>query len=233
MVARRKGAGVSMDRNNSRIRVVLVEDDPDWLRGLRSYLEKQPDMEVVGQASRGQEAVELLERLEADVVLLDIMMADHPEGLWAAAEIVKCSGARVIMLSSMEEKEMIFDAFKAGAVDYMVKSNFDEIPAAVRSAYAKRSAIHPSVAAQMREEFRRLKQLEHEVRVKELRNLLTPTELQVLDLIEQGHTQTQIAEKFVVSIRTIKVHVGNILKKLGGKSSKEAAQKAKDMGLLD
>ncbi|WP_019534109.1 response regulator [Paenibacillus ginsengihumi] len=215
-----------------RIRVVLIEDDPDWRRGLAAYLSREPDIEVVGEAQSGPEGVELLEKVEADVVLLDIMMSDSPEGLWAAAEIVKCSGARVIMLSSMEEKELIFEAFKAGAVDYMVKSDFQEIPQAIRSAYANRSAIHPSVAAQMREEFRRLKQLEHEVRVKELRSLLTPTELQVLDLIEKGHTQTQIAEKFVVSIRTIKVHVGNILKKLGGKSSKEAAQKAKDMGIL-
>ncbi|MGF7030645.1 DNA-binding NarL/FixJ family response regulator [Paenibacillus mucilaginosus] len=218
--------------DNNRIRVVIVEDDPDWLRGLQSYLQKEGDIEVVGTASSGEAGVELLERVEADVVLMDIMMSDSPEGLWAAAEIVKCSGTRVVMLSSMEEKEMIFEAFKAGAVDYMVKSNFTEIPAMIRSAYANRSAIHPSVAAQMREEFRRLKQLEHEVRVRELKNLLTPTEIQVLDLIEKGHTQTQIADKFVVSIRTIKVHVGNILKKLGGKSSKEAAQKAKDMGIL-
>ncbi|WP_284639863.1 response regulator transcription factor [Paenibacillus silviterrae] len=217
---------------NTKIRVVIVEDDMDWLRGLQSYLNKQPDIEIIGHASSGETAVELLERLDADVVLMDIMMSDSPEGLWAAAEIVKCSGARVVMLSSMEEKEFIFEAFKAGAVDYMVKSNYTEIPDVIRSAYVNRSAIHPSVAAQMREEFRRLKQLEHEVRVKELRNLLTPTELLVLDLIEKGHTQTQIADTFVVSIRTIKVHVGNILKKLGGKSSKEAAQKAKDMGLL-
>lgn len=214
------------------IRVVIVEDDPDWLRGLQSYLHKEPDIELVGSASSGEAAVGLLEKTEADVVLMDVMMSDSPEGLWAAAEIVKCSGARVIMLSSMEDKELIFEAFKAGAVDYMVKSNFTEIPQAVRSAFANRSAIHPSVAAQMREEFRRLKQLEREVRVNELKNLLTPTEIQVLDLIEKGNTQTQIAEKFVISIRTVKVHVGNILKKLGGKSSKEAAQKAKDMGIL-
>ncbi|TVY10162.1 response regulator transcription factor [Paenibacillus cremeus] len=216
----------------AKIRVFLCEDDPDWLRGLVSYLKKEPDFEVIGHASSGPEGVTFLEQHEADVVLMDIMMSDNPEGLWAAAEIVKCSGARVIMLSSMEEKEFIFEAFKAGAVDYMVKSDFSEIPQAIRGAFQKRSSIHPSVAEKMREEFRRLKQLEQEVRMKELKALLTPTELQVLDLIEKGHTQTQIADKFVVSIRTIKVHVGNILKKLGGKSSKEAAQKAKDMGIL-
>ncbi|OXM87869.1 response regulator transcription factor [Paenibacillus rigui] len=216
----------------NRIRVVITEDDQDWLRGLISYLNKQPDMEIVGQASSGADAVQLLEQVEADVVLMDIMMSNSPEGIWAAAEIVQCTGARVIMLTSMEEKELIFEAFKAGAVDYMVKSNFTEIPQAIRNAYANRSPIHPTAAAQMREEFKRLKKLEHEVRVKELRDLLTPTEIQVLDLIEKGHTQTQIADKFVVSIRTVKVHVGNILRKLGGKSSKEAAQKAKDMGIL-
>lgn len=216
----------------NRIRVVIVEDDQDWLRGLSSYLSKQEDMEIVGTASSGQDAVRLLEKVEADVVLMDIMMSDSPEGIWAAAEIVQCTGSRVIMLTSMEEKELIFEAFKAGAVDYMVKSNFTEIPQSIRGAYANRSSISPSAAAQMREEFRRLKKLEQEMRVKELRDLLTPTEIQVLDLIEKGYTQTQIADKFVVSIRTIKVHVGNILRKLGGKSSKEAAQKAKDMGIL-
>ncbi|TDF99606.1 response regulator transcription factor [Paenibacillus piri] len=216
----------------SRIRVVIVEDDQDWLRGLMSYLSREPDLDIVGHASSGQAAVELLERVEADVVLMDIMLSDSPEGIWAAAEIVQCTGARVIMLTSIEEKELIFEAFKVGAVDYMVKSNYTEIPQSIRNACANRSSIHPSVAAQMRDEFRRLKNLEQEVRVKELRELLTPTEIQVLDLIEKGHTQTQIADKFVVSIRTVKVHVGNILRKLGGKSSKEAAQKAKDMGIL-
>jgi DNA-binding NarL/FixJ family response regulator len=216
----------------SRIRVVIVEDDQDWLRGLVSYINKEADIEIVGQASSGQAAVELLEKVEADVVLMDIMMSDSPEGIWATAEIVQCTGSQVIMLTSMEDNELIFEAFKVGAVDYMVKSNFTDIPQAIRNAFANRSAIHPSVAAKMREEFRRLKQLEHEVRVKELGSLLTPTEIQVLGMIEKGHTQTEIADKFVVSIRTIKVHVGNILRKLGGKSSKEAAQKAKDMGIL-
>jgi DNA-binding NarL/FixJ family response regulator len=216
----------------SRIRVVIVEDDKDWLRGLVSYINKEADIEIVGQASSGEAAVALLAKVEADVVLMDIMMSNSPEGIWATAEIVQCTGARVIMLTSMEDNELIFEAFKVGAVDYMVKSNFTGIPQAIRNAFINRSAIHPSVAATMREEFRRLKELEHEVRVKELRNLLTPTEIQVLGMIEKGHKQTEIADKFFVSIRTIKVHVGNILRKLGGKSSKEAAQKAKDMGIL-
>lgn len=175
--------------------------------------------------------MELLEQNGADVVLMDVMMSNGPEGIWATAEIVQCYGAKVIMLSSMDEREFIFEAFKAGAVDYMVKSDFEEIPDAIRKAYQNRTSIH-SVAEQMRQEFRRLKALEREVRVKELKDLLTPTELQILDLIEKGHTQSQIADRFVISIRTVKAHVGNILRKLGGRNSKEAAQKVKDMGIL-
>ncbi|TBL80264.1 response regulator transcription factor [Paenibacillus thalictri] len=214
------------------IRVVIVEDDADWLRGLTAYLSAQEDLHIAGTAENGGQAVELMERIAADVVLMDMMMAGSPEGLWATAEIAQCTDAKVIMLSSMEDQELIFQAFQAGAVDYIVKSNFEEIPEAVRGAYRNRSAIHPSVAEKMRREFRRLKALEQEVRVKEMRNLLTPTELQVLDLIEKGLTQPQIAEQFFVSIRTVKVHVGNILRKLESKSSKEAAQKAKALGIL-
>jgi DNA-binding NarL/FixJ family response regulator len=161
-------------------------------------------------------------------------MSNSPEGLWATAEIAQSleGDIKIIMLSSMEDQDIIFDAFQAGAVDYMVKSDFTEIPDAIRNAHRNRTSIHPSVAEKIRQEFRRLKQLEQSVRVKELKTMLTPMELQVLGLIHKGNTQTQIAEHFVISIRTVKIHVGNILRKLGSKSSKEAVQKATELGIL-
>jgi DNA-binding NarL/FixJ family response regulator len=220
-----------MDAKGS-IRVILIEDDPDWQRGLTSYINKQPDMHIIGHASSGEKAVELIQQLEPDVVLMDIMLSETPQGIWATAEISQCSTARVIMLTSMEEKELIFEAFKAGAVDYIVKSSFEDIPGAVRAAHSNRSPIHPAAAEKMREEFRRLKQMELELRVRELQHLLTPMEVQVLSLIHQGLTQTEIADTFFISIRTVKVHVGNILKKLGESSSKDAALKAKNMGII-
>ncbi|WP_028611254.1 response regulator transcription factor [Paenibacillus harenae] len=221
----------------SKIRVWIVEDDPDWLRGLVAYLNKEQDMEVVWTADRA-EIVRLAlsddqhAPLPADVILMDIMLDGRPEGVMLAEEAASATGSRVIMLTSMEEKELIFRSFQAGAIDYQIKSDFEALPAAVRSAYRKQSPINAAVAERMREEFRRLKQLEREFEAKKLHDLITPSELQLLDLIDQGYTQPQIADKLVVSIRTVKNHVNHILKKLNLPGSREAANKAKEMGLF-
>jgi two-component system vancomycin resistance associated response regulator VraR len=214
------------------IKVLIVEDDRDWLRGLGVYLGREADIEIVGTANTAEEAMQAIRTLRFDVVLMDIMLASQAEGIWLTSKVCESCRAKVLMLTSMEQKELIFEAFQAGATDYLLKSAYEEIPAAIRAAYHSRSGIHSSVADQMREEFRRLKQLEREYRVLELKQRITPTELQILRLIDKGHTQTDIARQLVVSLRTVKVHVGNILRKLGGRSSKEAARQARDMGLF-
>ena len=219
------------------IRVWIVEDDPDWLRGLVAYLNKEPDIHVVWTASRADDVRQALregkqQTMPADVVLMDIMLEGRPEGVLLAEETAVATGARVIMLTSMEEKELIFRSFQAGAIDYQIKSDFESLPDAVRSASRSQSPINAAVAERMREEFRRLKQLEREFEAKKLNDLITPSELQLLDLIDQGYTQPQIADKLVVSIRTVKNHVNHILKKLNLTGSREAANKAKEMGLF-
>lgn len=216
-----------------RIRVMIVEDDPDWLRGLTAYLAKETDMEIVAQASASEDALAAIRTQSPDIVLMDIMLASSMEGIWLTEEVCRTCTAKVIMLSSLRQNDVVFSAFQAGATDYVVKSNYEEIPAAIRGAHGNRASIHASVAEQMREEFRRLKQLERQVHVKEVRDKITPAELQVLEMIDSGYTQTDIADKLVLSIRTIKVHVGNVLKKLGGGSSKDAAKKARDLGLFN
>lgn len=216
-----------------RIRLLIVEDDADWLRGLAGYLSKQPDLEIVSQARNREEAMTAIREGAFDVALLDIMMEGKAEGIDLAQAVCQTTPARVVMLTSLEEKEMIFDAFRVGAIDYLVKSEFESIPEAVRSAYRKQSSMSAYVAEQMREEFRRLKDLERYYRVKEIKDRITPSELQVLKMIDEGYSQSAIADRLVLSLRTIKVHVGSILKKMGGGSSKEAAQKARDMGMFD
>jgi two-component system vancomycin resistance associated response regulator VraR len=220
-----------------KIRVWIVEDDPDWLRGLVAYLNKELDIEVVWTSSKAEDVRQALlagkqQSTPADVVLMDIMLDGRPEGVLLAEEAAVTTGARVIMLTSMEEKELIFRSFQAGAIDYQIKSDFENLPEAVRSAFRSQSPINAAVADRMREEFRRLKQLEREFEVKKLGDLITPSELQLLDLIDQGYTQPQIADKLVVSIRTVKNHVNHILKKLNLTGSREAANKAKEMGLF-
>jgi two-component system vancomycin resistance associated response regulator VraR len=214
---------------------LIVEDDLDWLRGLKAYLDRQPDLSVAGTLSTAEEARELFANAEpnADVVLMDIMLQDEPAGIGLAEQALLSWGAKVIMLTSMEEKDFIFRSFQAGAIDYQIKSRFEELPAIIRAVHARQSSINAAVAEQMLEEFRRLKRLEHQFKVKEVSDLITPTELQVLEMIDQGHTQTEIANRFFISLRTVKIHVGHILKKLGSPSSKDAAQKIRDLGLFE
>ena len=217
------------------VRVWIVEDDKDWLRGLADYLNRQDGIEVRFASGSPEEVRRTLRESEdpADVVLMDIMLHGVPEGIALAEEVALASGASVVMLTSLEEKELILRSFQAGAIDYRVKSAFEELPDAVRAAARKRSPISPEAAERMREEFRRLKRLEREFEVRKFKDLVTPSELELLEMIDQGYSQSQIADKRFVSIRTVKNHVGNILRKLKAGSSKEAARQAKEMGLFD
>lgn len=217
----------------NEIRVLIVEDDPDWLRGLSDYLGAEPDITVIACASTSEEAERAIRELEYDVVLMDIMLVDEVAGIGLARQVLLSGSAKVLMLTSMELKELMLDSFRAGAIDYLIKSDFEKIPAAIRSAHADLSPISAAAAAQMREEFKRLAQLEQRYKKKEFQEKITPSELQVLEMIDRGLSQSAIADKLVVSLRTIKVHVGHILKKLGGGSSKDAARKAREMGLFD
>lgn len=218
--------------SSTSIRVMIVEDDPDWQRGLSAYLNAAGGLLVVATADNPEQALLLAEEAAPDVILLDIMLADSPEGLRLAGELSASSTARLIMLTSMEDKAFVVEAFRAGAVNYLVKSDFSSIPEAIREAAVDNSAIDASAARQMLEEFRRLKKVEREYEVDKFKRMVTPAEVQLLSMIHDGYSQTQIAEKSFLSVRTVKNHVSNILRKLGGKSSKEAAQQAKDMELF-
>ncbi|MUT66229.1 response regulator transcription factor [Paenibacillus sp. NEAU-GSW1] len=226
-----------MDERNpgEKIRIAIVEDDPDWLRGLTAYLKGQPDFELVFTASRPEDAEAAIGQTMTgppDVMLMDIMLQGQPEGIRLAEAAALATGARVIMLTSMEEKELIISSFQAGAIDYQIKSDFEALPDAIRSAARRASPISAIAAEQMREEFRRLKRLEREFEAKKMSDRITPSELQLLELIDEGYTQTQIADKLVVSVRTVKNHINNLLKKLPFNGSKEAAREVKAMGLF-
>ncbi|WP_135553573.1 response regulator transcription factor [Paenibacillus cymbidii] len=215
--------------------VWIVEDDADWLRGLSGYLGKQPDLALAFASGDPAEVRRKLQEpnAAADVVLMDIMLHGAPEGIALAEETIAAIGAKVVMLTSMEERELIFRSFQAGALDYRIKADFESLPDAVRQAAAKASPISPAAAERMREEFRRLKKLEREFEVSRMRDKITPSELHLLDMIDQGYSQSQIADKRFVSIRTIKNQINYLLKKLQLTSSKDAARQAKEYGLLE
>ncbi|MFD0714624.1 response regulator [Paenibacillus sp. GCM10027626] len=214
------------------IKVIIVEDDAEWRRGLKAYLNREADICVAAETDRPDEALALIEKVDPDVVLLDIMLADEPGGLKLTAELPALTGAKIVMLTSMEDREFVVEAFRAGAANYIVKSDFAAIPEAVRTAAAERSQIDGSAARLMLEEFRRLKAVEREYEKDKFKRMVTPSEVKLLEMIHEGYSQSEIAEKSFLSLRTVKNHVSNILRKLGGKSSKEAAKQAKDMGLF-
>ncbi|MBU8713410.1 response regulator transcription factor [Brevibacillus sp. FSL K6-0770] len=209
------------------IKVFLVEDDPVWRKGLIDYLNKEPDLAVVGEAGTKAEAVERFLNAGADIVLMDINLTENNlDGIETAMELISLQAdCKIIMLTSLTAEDVIVESFSAGAVNYISKSSFKEIPEAIRAAHNRQSAIHPTAAAALRNEFLRLKNEENQ-------KLLSPAEKDILQLIHQGKTQTQIEQSLHITKRTIKNHINRILKKMGVKTSKEAASKASQKKLF-
>jgi DNA-binding NarL/FixJ family response regulator len=206
---------------SEHIKVLLVEDDPDWIKAMTAFLNHEEDMLVVGAAMQSAEAIRLAKTLEFDVVLMDIQLtAGGMEGIYTAVEMHEIHPAKIIMLTSVNDELVITKAFTAGAVNYIDKTRFKEIPQAIRSAYH-----HPSAMEVLLKEFARLKR---EEQLKEL----TAAEREVFELIEEGYTQPQMEQKLFKAESTLKNQVNKILKKLGVRSSKEAVEKVRRNGLL-
>ncbi|UFJ39316.1 response regulator transcription factor [Brevibacillus humidisoli] len=211
----------------AKIRILIVEDDAIWRKGLVDYLSKEPDLTIAGTAETREEAVQLFQQQVVDIVLLDINLTENNlDGIDLAHQLVDLQAdCKIIMLTSLTREEIIVESFSAGVVNYISKLDYKEIPAAVRAAYHQQSAIHPTAAAALRHEFLRLKQEENQ-------KLLSPAEKEILQLIHDGYTQSEIEKRLHIAKRTIKNHINRILKKMGAKTSKEAASIAKQKKML-
>jgi NarL family two-component system response regulator LiaR len=207
------------------ISVVIADDHPFVRHGLRTYLETLEDMDVAGEATNGVEAVELVERLLPDVVLMDLVMPEM-DGIGAIRRIREVApSTRVIALTSFADDEKVFPAIKAGAAGYLLK---DVRPAdladAVRKASRGEALLAPSVAARLMQEVSGERQAPAG---------LTERELEVLRLIARGMSNKQIAKELVVSEKTVKTHVSNILAKLHLADRTQAALYAVREGLAE
>ncbi|MBB6734079.1 response regulator [Cohnella zeiphila] len=203
-----------------RIRILLVEDDSDWIKAMTSYLNGEDDLLVVGAAMAADEAVRLARTLDFDVALVDIQLAEGgSEGIRAAADLLDVRPVRVIMLTSMNDEHTITRAFTAGAVNYIEKSRFRDIPQAIRAACRQ-----PGPMDALLKEFARLKR-------EEQLSGLTPAEREVFEHLEAGYTQAEIERKLFKTESTLKNQVGKILKKLGVRTSKQAVDKVRRRGI--
>jgi two-component system, NarL family, response regulator LiaR len=203
---------------------VLITDDHGVVRqGLRMFLSLDPDFEVVGEASNGEEALAMAHDLEPDVILMDLLMPVM-DGISATEKIrAELPDVEVIALTSVLEDASVTGAVRAGAIGYLLKdTDSDELSRAIKAAAEGRVHLAPEAAAR----------LMREVRSPENPDALTDREAEVLRLLARGKANKQIASGLYVSEKTVKAHVSSILMKLGVQSRTQAALYAVRTGLV-
>jgi two-component system, NarL family, response regulator LiaR len=191
------------------IRVLFVDDHAIVREGLRALLATQPDMQIVGEAADGVEAVSLARALHPDVILLDLIMP-RMDGATAIAEIKRNDHrARILVLTSFAADDNVFPAIKAGALGYLLKDSTPQLLLqAIRDVYHGNSSLHPAIALKV------IRELNHPSVALGAEEQLTERELEILRLVARGLTNRQIAERLIIAERTVSTHITSILDKL-------------------
>ncbi len=204
------------------LRVMIVDDHALFRRGIQMVLEQEPDLEVIGEAADGMEAVQKAQELMPDVVLMDVRMPRRT-GIEATQEIKELlPHAKILMLTISDEEADLYDAIKAGASGYLLKEiSIEEVADAIRSVWAGQSRISPSMASKLLTEFAAMsKRAEERRQVPAPR--LTEREMEVLKLVAEGMNNREIGQALFISENTVKNHIRNILEKLHLHSRMEA-----------
>jgi len=209
------------------IRIVVADDHAIVRRGIAALLEGRPDIEVVGEAADGIEAVEQVDRLRPDVVLMDLVMP-RMDGIEAIRRIAeRYPGTRILVLTSFASDDKLFPALKAGALGYLLKdSGPEDLVQAIRQVYRGESSLHPAVARKV------LRELAHHSGHPETAERLTDRESEVLRLLAQGMSTREIAERLVITEATARTHISNVLGKLHLSSRTQAALYAIKEGIV-
>jgi two-component system response regulator DegU len=220
------------------IRILLCEDQTLMRQGLRTILELEPGLEVVGEAADGEEAVRQYHKLHdqgngPDIVLMDIQMP-RMSGVQATAALTTSDPeARVIILTTFDYEDYVFDAIKAGAMGYLLKDvPADELVATIRQVYAGEPSIQPKIANKLLIEFGRKGRSQAPHSRSPQQDELSLREIEILRLLAEGASNRQIAEKLVLAEGTVKNHVSNILSKLHTENRTQAAYLARERKLL-
>ncbi len=212
----------------NKIRILLVDDHAVLRAGIHILLETQPDLEIIGEAGDGREAVMRARELQPDVILLDIAMPGL-DGLTAAREIKSaCPQARILVLTQHENKEYVLPALKLGASGYVLKrSEGEELITAIRTVYAGGIFLDPAIAGAVVGEITRDRNAETDPF-----DSLSEREREVLVMLARGDTYQQIAETLFISPKTVDYHRTNLMRKLGLNNRAELTRFAIQRGLL-
>lgn len=215
------------------IRVLLADDQALFREGLETLLSIHKDIQVVGQAVNGQDAVEQALKLRPNVILMDMQMPVL-NGIGATRRLKQSlPECRVIVLTTFDDKETIFDALRAGAVGYLLKDvGSAQLADSIRRTARGDSILDPSVAAKVVAEFSRVSSLVGGTSSEVLPEPLSEREIELLRLIASGLSNKEIGETLFITEGTVKNHITHILGKLGVRDRTQAALKAKELGLI-
>jgi len=205
------------------IRILIVDDHSVVRQGLRMFLSLDGELEVIGEAGNGQEAIEMVNKLQPDVVLMDLLMPVM-DGI-SATQVIRRDypDSEVIALTSVLEDASVVNAVRAGAIGYLLKdTQADELCRAIKAAAAGQVQLSPKAA----------ERLMREIRAPESPEKLTEREIEVLRLLAVGKSNKEIASEMYISETTVKTHVSNILMKLNVPSRTQAALYAVRIGLV-
>lgn len=213
---------------NETIRVLIVDDHAVVREGLRSLIDSEPGMEVAGEAAEGDEAVIQARSSKPDVILLDLVMPKK-SGLEVITEVMQeRPGSRILVLTSFSEDNKVFPAIKGGALGFILKDSSPfELLQAIRDVHQGKASLNPSITRRL------MRELGRPAALPSIEELLTRREKDVLLLIAQGLSNQEIAERLIISDRTVRNHVSNILSKLRLTNRTQAALYAFQEGLLE
>lgn len=204
-----------------KIRLILVEDDEKWVMIMKLFLEVEPGIEVVAVCFDYKSAIETCISCDVDIILIDInLYGNELDGIYAAAEILCHKEVKIIMLTSLENREIIQNAYSAGAVNYVLKSNYREIPSLVRKTL---ESVTPGEI--LAKDYMRL-------RIQELLSPMTTSEKEIFNLLNEGKNKKDIIESLYISENTLKNHIHNIIRKLEVNTIQQAIEKVRRKGFV-
>jgi DNA-binding NarL/FixJ family response regulator len=216
------------------VRILIVDNQALFREGLRTLLSVRPDLEVIGEAGDGKEAIQMAAKLQPDIILMDLRMPVL-DGVAATRRITATNpDCRIIVLTTFDDDEHIFDGLRAGAVGYLLKDvPSEQLVEAIRATGRGESFLQPSVAAKVVAEFARIVGNQPSAASRQaLVEPLSERETEILQALATGASNKEIAGKLFIAEGTVKNHITSILGKLGVRDRTQAALKAKDLGLI-